>query len=55
MLDILKSYGILDKKVNAIGVLYQEMKALVRSPDNDTGLFRIHKVIISHHFSSQSQ
>eukprot|EP00794_Sanderia_malayensis_P010309 gene10309-11375_t len=39
MLEILKAYGIPEKIVRAIGIMYSSMEAKVRSADGDTDFF----------------
>ena len=41
MAEILKSYGIPNKIINEIMILYSNNKPMVRSPDGDTELFEI--------------
>ena len=46
MAEILKSYGIPNKIINAIMILYSNNKAMVRSPDGDTELFVINSGVL---------
>ena len=46
MAEILKSYGIPNKIINAIMILYSNNKSLVRSPDGDTELFKINSGVL---------
>ena len=41
MLDILRAYGVNSKIVKAIGIMYENTEAMVRSPDGDTTFFKI--------------
>ena len=41
MLDILGAYGVNSKIVKAIGIMYKNTEAMVRSPDGDTTFFEI--------------
>ena len=41
MLDILRAYGLNSKIMKAIGILYENTEAMVRSPDCDTTFFEI--------------
>ena len=43
---ILKSYGIPNKIINAIMILYSNNKSMVRSPDGDTELFDINSGVL---------
>ena len=46
MLSILAAYGIPDKIISAIALLYRETEAMVRTPDGDTGFFPIHSGVL---------
>ena len=46
MADILKSYGIPNKIINAIMILYSNNKSMVRSPDGDTEIFEINSGVL---------
>ena len=46
MAEILKSYGIPNKIINAIMILYSNNKPMVRSPDGDTELFEINSGVL---------
>ena len=46
MAEILKSYGIPNKIINAIMILYSNTKSMVRSPDGDTELFDINSGVL---------
>ena len=41
LFEILLAYGLPQETVNAIYMLYQDSKAMVRSPDSDTDFFQI--------------
>ena len=41
LLEILLAYGLPQETVNAISLLYQDSKSMVRSPDGDTDFFQI--------------
>ena len=46
MAEILKSYGIPNKIINEIMILYSNNKSMVRSPDGDTELFDINSGVL---------
>ena len=46
MAQILKSYGIPKKIINAIMILYRDTKSMVRSPDGDTEYFDINAGVL---------
>ena len=46
MAEILKSYGISNKIIIAIMILYSNNKSMVRSPDGDTELFDINSGVL---------